>query len=52
MVKKIARYALIAFLVFFIAYKPQSAAAICRGVADVVVDVAKGFGDVISILVP
>lgn len=45
MVKKILTWAGVAFLIFFIAYRPQSAATVFKSVGGAIVDIAEGFGD-------
>ncbi|WP_432840941.1 hypothetical protein [Dactylosporangium sp. CA-092794] len=45
MVKKILRWGGLAFLVFFVAYRPQSAANIVSSIGGSLLDVANGFGD-------
>jgi hypothetical protein len=45
MVKKILRWGGLAFLVFFVAYRPQSAAGIVSSIGGGLLDVANGFGD-------
>ena len=52
MAKKVFLAALIAFFVFFIAYRPLSAAAAARWVGSILQGIALGFGDFISNLVP
>jgi len=51
MLKKFLTWALVAFLVFFVAYRPQNAAAVFRSLGNGVVDIAQGFGDFFSSLV-
>ncbi|HTJ33719.1 MAG TPA: hypothetical protein VL738_10850 [Dactylosporangium sp.] len=45
MVKKILRWGGLAFLVFFIAYRPQSAANVVSTIGGSLLDIANGFGD-------
>jgi hypothetical protein len=45
MVKKILRWGGLAFLVFFIAYRPQSAANVVTSLGGGLLDIANGFGD-------
>jgi hypothetical protein len=52
MIKKIFVAALIGFLVFFIAYRPLSAAMVARRVGSVLVGMAEGVGDFVTNLVP
>ena len=51
MVKKVLTWGGIAFLVFFIAYRPQSAAEVFKSLGGGVVDIASGVGDFFSSLV-
>ena len=51
MVKKILVWALVAFLIFFVAFRPDSAAAVVKSLGSTVMDVAQGFGDFFSSLV-
>ena len=51
MVKKILTWGLVAFLVFFIAYRPQSAAAVFRSLGSGLYDIATGVGEFFSNLV-
>jgi hypothetical protein len=48
MVKKVLTWCLIAFLIFFVAYRPQNAASVFRTMGGTVVDIAQGFGDFFS----
>lgn len=45
MVKKILTWGGIAFLIFFIAYRPDSAADVFQSLGSTVGDIARGFGD-------
>jgi hypothetical protein len=49
--KKVLTWCLIAFLIFFIAYRPANAAQVFRSLGDGVVGIAQGFGDFFSNLV-
>jgi hypothetical protein len=51
MVKKILTWGAIAFLIFFIAYRPQSAADVFRSIGGGIMDIATGFGDFFTSLV-
>ncbi len=51
MVKKVLTWSLIAFLIFFVAYRPQNAAQVFKSLGGGVVDIAQGFGDFFSNLV-
>jgi len=51
MVKKVLTWGLIAFLIFFMAYRPQSAAAVVRSIGGGIMDVMAGFGDFFSNLI-
>ncbi len=49
--KKVLTWGAVAFLVFFIAYRPTSAAAVFRSLGNGLVDVATGIGNFFSSLV-
>jgi hypothetical protein len=51
MVKKVLTWGGIAFFIFFVAYRPQSAAQVFRSIGGGIVDIAQGFGDFFSSLV-
>jgi len=51
MVKKILTWGGIAFLIFFVAYRPASAAQVFRSLGGGIMDIASGFGDFFSQLV-
>ena len=51
MVKKVLTWGAIAFLVFFMAYRPTQAATVFKSVGGSIVDVAQGFGSFLSNLV-
>jgi hypothetical protein len=51
MVKKILTWGLVAFLVFFVAYRPQSAAAVFRQLGNGLYEVATGIGTFFTNLV-
>ena len=51
MVKKVLTWCLVAFLIFFVAYRPASAAQVFRSLGGGIVDIAQGFGDFFSNLV-
>ncbi|AVT36625.1 hypothetical protein GCM10027615_21280 [Plantactinospora veratri] len=51
MVKKVLTWGGIAFLVFFIAYQPSSAADVFKSLGGSLLDVAQGFGDFFTDLV-
>jgi hypothetical protein len=51
MVKKILTWGGIAFLVFFIAFRPDSAADVAKSLGGGIVDIAQGFGDFFTNLV-
>lgn len=51
MPKKILTWASIAFLIFFVAYRPQSAAEVFKSIGSGIMDIATGFGDFFSNLV-
>jgi hypothetical protein len=49
--KKVLTWGAVAFLVFFIAYRPTNAAAVFRSLGNGLVDVATGIGNFFSSLV-
>lgn len=51
MIKKVLTWGLVAFLIFFVAYRPTNAADVFRSLGGGVVDIAQGFGDFFSSLV-
>ncbi|WP_020525935.1 hypothetical protein [Catelliglobosispora koreensis] len=51
MIKKILTWGGIAFLVFFVAFRPSAAADVVKTLGNTLVDVAGGIGDFFSSLV-
>jgi len=51
MVKKVLTWGGIAFLIFFIAFRPDSAADVFKSIGGGIMDVAQGFGDFVTSLV-
>jgi len=51
MVKKILTWGGIAFLIFFVAFRPDAAAGVFKSLGGTVMDVAQGFGDFFSSLI-
>lgn len=51
MIKKIFTWGGIAFLVFFVAYRPQSAANVFRALGGGIVDIGSGFSEFFAKLV-
>lgn len=51
MVKKVLTWAALAFLVFFIAFRPDSAAQMFKALGAGIMDIAQGFGDFFTSLV-
>jgi hypothetical protein len=51
MVKKILTWGLVAFIIFFIAYRPTNAAAVARQLGAGLYDIATGIGQFFSSLV-
>ncbi len=51
MVKKVLTWCFVAFLVFFVAYRPENAAVVFKSLGSGVVAIAQGFGDFFSSLV-
>ncbi|MFI5906463.1 hypothetical protein [Dactylosporangium sp. NPDC051541] len=51
MLKKVLTWGSIAFLIFFVAYRPQSAANVFKSLGGGIMDIATGFGEFFSSLV-
>ncbi|WP_213454897.1 hypothetical protein [Rhizomonospora bruguierae] len=51
MIKKIMTWGGIAFLIFFIAFRPDSAASVFKSIGGGIMDIAQGFGDFFTSLV-
>jgi hypothetical protein len=51
MVRKIATWGGIAFLLFFIAYRPDSAADVFQSLGSTVADIGQGLGDFVTSLI-
>jgi hypothetical protein len=51
MVKKVLTWGAIAFLVFFVAFRPNSAAQVVKSLGGGIMDIAQGFGDFFTSLV-
>ncbi|HEU4425582.1 MAG TPA: hypothetical protein VFR67_23860 [Pilimelia sp.] len=51
MVKKILTWGGLAFLVFFVAFRPDSAADVAKTLGGGVADLARGLGDFVTSLV-
>lgn len=51
MAKKALTWAFVAFLVFFIAYRPATAAATTKNLGATVMEIGTGFGDFFTRLV-
>ncbi|BCJ72228.1 MULTISPECIES: hypothetical protein [Catellatospora] len=51
MLKKILTWGGIAFLIFFVAFRPDSAANVVKTLGGTVMDIAQGFGDFFGSLV-
>jgi hypothetical protein len=51
MVKKILTWGALAFVIFYIAYNPASAADVMRSVGGTLRDIGQGFGDFFTNLV-
>ena len=51
MVKKVLTWLGIAFLIFFIAFNPRSAAAVFESLGGTIADIARGFGTFFTDLV-
>jgi hypothetical protein len=45
MVKKVLTWGSIAFLIFFIAYRPNAAAGVAKSIGSGIMDLATGFTD-------
>jgi hypothetical protein len=51
MVKKVLTWGVVAFLIFFIAFRPNSAADVFKSLGGGIMDIAQGFGDFFTSLV-
>jgi len=51
MVKKILTWGAVAFMIFFIAFRPDAAANVVKSLGGTVMDIAQGMGDFFSSLV-
>lgn len=51
MVKKVFTWGGVAFLIFFIAFRPASAAEVFKSIGSGIMDIATGFGDFFTNLV-
>jgi hypothetical protein len=51
MVKKILTWGSIAFLIFFVAFRPGSAAQVVKSITGGIMGIARGFGDFFASLV-
>lgn len=51
MVKKIFTWGGVAFLVFFVAFRPADAAGVFKSIGSGIVDLATGFGDFFTNLI-
>ncbi|MFF5230757.1 hypothetical protein [Dactylosporangium sp. NPDC000521] len=49
--KKTLTYAAWAFIIYFIAFRPQAAASVAQGLLGLIAALGKGFGDFFSRLV-
>jgi hypothetical protein len=47
-VKKLATWAFVAFLVFFVAFRPEAASRAARWIGGVLITMANGFGSFLS----
>jgi hypothetical protein len=45
MIKKILTWAFVAFLIFFVAFQPDSAADVAKTLGAAFLDIAQGFGN-------
>ena len=51
MVKKAVTWSFVAFLIFFIAYRPNEAANVFTSLGHGILDIASGFGDFFTNLI-
>ncbi len=51
MVKKVLTWSFVAFIIFFVAYRPTEAANVFTSIGHGILDIASGFGDFFSNLV-
>jgi hypothetical protein len=49
--KKLLAWVVVAFLIFFVAFRPDSAAEVVKALGAGVMDIAQGFGDFFTSLV-
>jgi lauroyl/myristoyl acyltransferase len=48
LVRKILTWLFVGFLIFFVAFRPDSAANMCRSIAGMLMAMAQGMGDFFS----
>jgi hypothetical protein len=51
MLRKLLAWAVVAFLIFFVAFRPDSAAEVVKSLGAGMIDIAQGFGDFFTSLV-
>jgi hypothetical protein len=51
MIKKVLTWSAVAFVIFFVAYRPQSAANVFRAIGGGIRDIGSGFSEFFSNLV-
>ncbi|MEV6922991.1 hypothetical protein AB0M46_00555 [Dactylosporangium sp. NPDC051485] len=49
--KKTLQWSAIVFIVWFVAYRPDAAAKVIRGIGDIIAQLGTGFGDFFSRLI-
>ena len=50
--KKLLNYAIVAFVIYFVAFRPDAASKVVRGIGSVLASIASGLGSFFSGLVP
>ncbi|HEY6597582.1 MAG TPA: hypothetical protein VI011_26305 [Asanoa sp.] len=51
MLKKLVTWAIVAFIIFFIAFRPDESAQVFKSIGGGIMDIATGFGDFFTNLV-
>jgi hypothetical protein len=51
MLRKLLAWVLVAFVIFFVAFRPDSAAEVVKSLGAGMIDIAQGFGDFFTSLV-
>jgi hypothetical protein len=51
LVKKLLNYAVVGFLIFFVAFRPTAAASVTKWIGETLIAIANGFGNFFAGLV-